>query len=72
MPNIGYEKPIYNTDPTDNTGNRAIFITHTDYMFSWDECETLYLDKDNSIPADTLTLEEALELIEQGYTAIPY
>ena len=72
MPNIGQEYPLDPTDPTDNIANRAEFIAHTNYLFNWSECEVMFLDEDNSVHTDTLTLEEALELTYIGYTAIPF
>ena len=48
------------------------FLIHTNYLFDWDECETLLKDDTPTVYAEDITLEEALCLIDVGYTAVPF
>jgi len=63
-------------DPIDQSitdENLALFLTHTEHGFSWNECETLIRTADEpTVYKDQITLEEALDLIDIGYTAIPF
>ena len=53
--------------------NESLFLTHTEHAFSWSECETLIRTiEDPTVYKDQITLEEALDLIDIGYTAIPF
>ena len=59
-------------DPIDiSTTKENLFLTHTEHVFNWSECETL-IREDKTVYKDQITLEEALDLIEIGYTAIPF
>jgi len=53
--------------------NLDLFLDHTEHGFSWNECETLIRTADEpTVYKDQITLEEALDLIEIGYTPIPF
>ena len=57
--------------PLDNSTDEERFLQHTLYLFSWDECVTLIKGAKTKY-AEDLTLSEALELIDDGWTAIPF
>ena len=63
-------------DPIDQSltdENLALFLDHTEHGFNWSECETLIRTADEpTVYKDQITLEEALDLIDIGYTAIPF
>ena len=50
----------------------AEFIAHTNYMFPWNECVTLIKGGEDNIEAQDIKLADALVLIKDGYTAIPF
>jgi len=61
------------TELTQDEQNELDFIAHTNYMFEWKECNSLVRGEDEpTVYAENVTLEEALELIEQHYTPIPF
>ena len=52
----------------------AEFLAYTNYLFSWEQCAYLVGDPDqDTIPAEELNIEEALDLIKEGnYTPCPF
>ena len=59
------------TDDEITSQKESIFLQHTLYLFSWDECVALVKGTNTKYTIE-LTLEEALELIDDGWTAVPF
>jgi len=64
-------EPDLTPEPTDPDLAKQ-FAERTLYLFEWEECETLLRPDSPIVYAESISLEEALDLIEIGYTAIPY
>jgi len=48
------------------------FLEHTGYIFDWSECHCFIKENETTKYIENLDLEEAIQLIEDGWAAMPF
>ena len=63
---------IKRDDINDLSKEEQEFIKATGYLFNWKDCEGLLGPDKEWVVKKDLTLEDALKLIKDGYTPLPF
>ena len=48
------------------------FLEHTGYIFDWSGCHSFIKENETTKYVENLDLEEAIQLIEDGWAAMPF